>query len=226
MPAFLFDMDGVIIHSNPVHRVAWEKYTLRHGVEMTEAMQQRMYGKRNDEIIRGYLGEHLTDDEVFAHGAAKEALYREIMRPRVIESLVPGVRQFLERHRDVSMGIATNAEAANVDFVLEGAGLQSFFRMIVDGHQVARPKPHPDIYLALAEALHTFPGDCIVFEDSHAGVASGLAAGMRVVGLTTTHHDLSGPALLIPDFRDPALEQWLRGSNRLLCGARDARESR
>jgi beta-phosphoglucomutase family hydrolase len=213
MLAFIFDMDGVIIDSNPLHRVAWERYTFRHGVEMTEAMQQRMYGKRNDEIIRGYLGEHLTDDEVFAHGAAKEALYRDIMRPRVSESLVPGIRNFLERHRDVPMGIATNAEAANVDFVLDAAGLRPFFRVIVDGHQVARPKPHPDIYLAAANSLGASPDDCIVFEDSHAGVASGLSARMRVVGLTTTHDNLSGPALQIPDFLDPALDAWLSHQN-------------
>jgi len=213
MPAFIFDMDGVIIDSNPLHRLAWMQYTRLHGVEMTEAMQQTMYGKRNDEIIRGYLGEQLTDDEVFAHGAAKEALYREMMGPCIAKALVPGVREFLERHRGIPMGVATNAEAANVDFVLDGAGLRSFFRAIIDGHQVDRPKPYPDIFLAAARALGTLPADCIVFEDSHAGVAAGVAAGMPVVGLTTTHANLSGPALLIPDFLDPTLEDWLVARN-------------
>src|ERR1700691_3288077 len=91
--ALIFDMDGVIIDSNPSHRIAWAEYTRRHDVEMTEAMQHRMYGKRNDEIIRDFLGPHLDDLEVFAHGAAKEALYRELIEPRTRESLVPGVRE-------------------------------------------------------------------------------------------------------------------------------------
>jgi beta-phosphoglucomutase len=202
-------MDGVIINSNPWHRTAWAEYTRRQGVEMTEAMQERMYGKRNDEIVRDFLGAHLGDSEVLAHGAAKEALYRELMKPRTAESLVPGIREFLLRHKDLPLALATNAEPANVDFVLDSAGLRSFFRIIIDGHQVTNPKPHPEIYLRVADGLEVSPEECIVFEDSHAGVEAGLAAGMRVVGVRTTHDELPGVSLLIGDFNDPALESWL-----------------
>jgi HAD superfamily hydrolase (TIGR01509 family) len=204
-------MDGVIIDSNPWHRTAWSEYTRRHGVEMTDAMQLRMYGKRNDEIVRDFFGAHLPGDEVFAHGAAKEALYRDMMKPHTETALVPGVRGFLELHRDLALGVATNAEAPNVDFVLDAAGLRRFFRSIVNGHQVTHAKPHPEIYLRVADALGIPPENCLVFEDSYSGVEAGLAAGMRVVGITTTHSDLPGVSLLIPDFRDPALETWLAG---------------
>src|ERR1700683_258404 len=111
--ALIFDMDGVIIDSNPLHRISWSEYMRRHGIEMTEAMQQRMYGKRNDEIVRDFFGDRLTDAEVFAHGAAKEALYREMMAPRIEESLVPGIREFLTRHRNPNLAVATNPEPAN-----------------------------------------------------------------------------------------------------------------
>lgn len=207
--AFILDMDGVIVDSNPWHRIAWREYTRRHGVEMTEAMQQRMYGKRNDEIVRDFLGRHLDDAEVFAHGAAKEALYRELMTAHTAESLVPGVRDFLARHRNLPLAVASNAEPANLDFVLDGACLRSFFPVVLNGHQVANPKPHPEIYLRAAESLGVASEDCIVFEDSHTGVEAGLAAGMRVVGLGTTHDDLPGVSLLIRDFNDPALKSWL-----------------
>lgn len=202
-------MDGVIIDSNPVHRIAWAEYTRRHGVEMTEAMLRRMYGKRNDEIIRDFFGNGLSDEEVFAHGAAKEALYREMMMPRTEESLVPGVRDFLARHQDLKFGLATNAEPPNVDFVLDTTGLRPLFRVVVNGHQVTRPKPHPEIYLRVAELLRVPTAECVVFEDSYTGVEAGRAAGMRVVGITTTHHDLPGVSLCAADFRDPALESWL-----------------
>lgn len=201
-------MDGVIIDSNPWHRAAWSEYTRRHGVEMTEAMQQRMYGRRNDEIIRDFLGNHLNDDEVFAHGAAKEQLYREMMRPHVEEALVPGVREFLTRHRNLKLAVATNAEPANVNFILEAAGLAGLFDVVIDGHQVANPKPHPEIYLRVADSLGLPPHECVVFEDSYTGVEAGLAAGMRVVGVSTTHDDLPGVSLLIPNFDDAALEPW------------------
>jgi beta-phosphoglucomutase family hydrolase len=207
--ALIFDMDGVIVDSNPVHREAWTVYNRRFGVETTDAMYSRMYGKRNDQIVRDYLGEHLTDEEVFAHGAAKERLYRELIASRVEEFLVPGLREFLERHRDLPKAVASNAEAANVEFVLEAAKLTPYFRAVVDGHQVANPKPAPDVFLRAAGLLGARPEDCIVFEDSYGGVAAGVAAGMQVAGLRTTYAELPGASLTIDDFLAPELETWL-----------------
>lgn len=210
--ALIFDMDGVLIDSNSMHRRAWEEYNRRHGVETTDAMMQRMYGMRNDEIIRDFLGEHLTDDEVFAHGAAKEALYREMMKPVIRRALVPGAVEFLYRHRGLALAVATNAEPANLNLVLDEAGLRPLFGALVSGHDVTNPKPHPEIYLRAADLLGVRPEACVVFEDSYAGVRAGLAAGMRVIGVTTTHGDLPGVSLLIRNFNDPALEPWLAGA--------------
>ena len=195
MIALIFDMDGVIVNSNPIHRQAWELYNRRFGVETTDDMHRRMYGKRNDQIVRDYLGNHLSDADVFEHGAAKERLYRELAAPHLASSLVPGVREFLERHRDLPKAVASNAEAENVKFVLESAELGSFFRVVVDGHQVSRPKPAPDVFLKAAELLGAAPRDCIVLEDSYSGVEAARAAGMRVVGLRTTHEELPGTAI-------------------------------
>jgi beta-phosphoglucomutase len=212
--ALIFDMDGVIVNSNPVHREAWQLYNRRFGIETSEEMQQRMYGKRNDQIVRDYMGSHLSDAEVFEHGAAKERLFRELIGPRLASHFVPGVREFLERHRDLPMAVASNAEHANVSFVLDAAGLTPFFRVVVDGHQVSNPKPAPDVFLKAAELLGAEPRDAIVFEDSYSGVEAGLAAGMRVVGLRTTHHDLPGTSLAVDDFLAPELEAWLRETMR------------
>ncbi len=106
--------------------------------------------------------------------------------------------------------MATNAEPPNVDFVLDETGLRPFFRVIVNGHQVSNPKPHPEIYLRVADELGITPAECVVFEDSYTGVSAGLAAGMRVVGIATTHNDLAGVSLAVADFNDPALEAWLQ----------------
>jgi beta-phosphoglucomutase len=205
----ILDMDGVIIDSNPWHRRVWAEYNRRLGIETDEAMQQRMYGKRNDEIIRDFLGTHLSGEEVHAHGAAKERLYRETIRPVVNDALVPGVREFLERHRHQPIGVATNAEPANVEFILEEARLRPYFRVVVDGHQVLNPKPHPDIYLKAAKQLGAAPCDCVVFEDSFTGIDAARAAGMAVVGVRTTHDELPGVDLAIRDFHSPGLELWL-----------------
>ena len=207
--ALILDMDGVIVDSNRWHRVAWAEYNRRHGVETDEAMQQRMYGKRNDDIVRDFFGDHLSDAEVHAHGAAKERLYREMIRPALNEALVPGVRDFLVRHRSEPIGMASNAEPENVEFLVEEAGLRPYFRVLVDGHQVANPKPHPDIYLRAAELLGVRPADCVVFEDSLPGIEAARAARMAVVGVMTTHDVLPGVDLTIRDFTSQDLEPWL-----------------
>src|SRR5262249_41901590 len=145
------------------------------------------YGRHNAQIVRDFFGADLSEEEVTARGRQKEELYREMLAGCVEESLVPGLREFLQRYKDFPMAVATNAEPENVDFVLDGADLRGYFRAIVDGHQVCNPKPAPDVYLLAAKLLGVDPASCLVFEDSHSGAAAGVAAGMRVIGLRTTY---------------------------------------
>lgn len=207
--ALIFDMDGVIIDSNPYHRRAWEIFNHRYGVAMTEEMHLRMYGKRNDQIVRDFFGTLLTEEEVAERGAAKEALYRDLVADRLEEALVPGLRDFLEHHSDVPMGLASNAEPLNVNYLLDRAGLRKYFRVVVDGHQVTHPKPHPEVYLLAAKRLGVHGTNCIVFEDSYSGIEAARSAGMRVIGVRTTHSELPNTDLDIDNFTNGCLESWL-----------------
>ncbi len=213
--ALIFDLDGVIVDSNPLHRVAWETFNRRYGLETSEEMHAFMYGKRNDDIIRHFFGAHLDPADIADRGAAKEALYREMAGRRLQESLVPGIREFLVHYRTVPLAVASNAEPENIDFILDGAGIRPYFRVVIDGHQVSQPKPHPEIYLRVADVLGIPPANCIVFEDSHTGVQAGVAAGMRVVGIRTTHDILPGARLTADNFRSGALHQWLASERAL-----------
>ena len=216
MIALIFDMDGVIIDSNPLHRQAWAAFNRRYGLETTEAMQRRMYGKRNDQIVRDYFGDGISPEEVDARGRAKERLYREMLTGRTEEMLVPGLRAFLERYRDLPMGVGSNAEPENIALVLDETGLRQYFRAVVDGHQVRHPKPHPEVYLRVAELLETDPAECVVFEDSHSGAAAAVAAGMRVIGISTTDDNLPGTSITIDNFRSGDLDLWLQAQIRLV----------
>ncbi len=207
--ALVFDMDGVLIDSNPMHCLAWEAFNRRYGLETTEAMRQSMYGKRNDEIIREFFGPDLAPEEVWARGAAKEELYREMIAEKLEEMLVPGLLEFLERHQSDPMAVASNAEPKNLDFLLDRGGLRRYFRVVVDGHQVRRPKPDPEIYVRTAELLKVAPANCIVFEDSYHGVEAALAAGARVIGVLTTHGYLPGTVLTVDNFGSGDLAEWL-----------------
>lgn len=206
--AFLFDLDGVIVDSMPLHVAVWREYLQRHNIDATHLLHH-MHGARNDALVRTLFGPHLDDREVTAHGAAKEALFRQ--RLNTSEHLVPGVAEFLERHSATPKAVGSNAELANIDHVLGGANLHHHFQTIVDGSQVEHAKPAPDIYLTAAARLGRRPADCIVFEDSPTGIAAGQAAGMRVVGVNTARLDRFPPVdLVIDDFHSPDLAPWLQ----------------
>ena len=208
--AFVFDMDGVIVHSMPLHTEAWEIYLRRYGIRADRAtIDAKMHGKHNTEVVRAFFGENLDVEEVLAHGAEKEKLYRELMRPRLREFLVPGLTVFLSRFGNLRKALASNAEPANVEFVLDEAGLRPYFQVAISGQQVQRPKPDPAIYLLAAELLKVRPENCVVFEDSPTGIQAARGAGARVVGLTTTSPDLADCDLIIRDFLDSKLEAWL-----------------
>lgn len=207
--AYILDMDGVLIDSNPLHARAWKEYLSEFRIS-TDNTWERMHGKRNDQIVRDIFGAGISEDEVFRHGAAKEAIYREMMRPQLKRHLVPGVEEFLHGQEGRAMAVASNAEPANVDFVLDEGGLRKYFRVAVDGHQVSNPKPHPEIYRKAAHLLGVDPASCVVFEDSGTGIEAARAAGTRVVGVETTDAILPPCDFYIRDFRDTGtLSAWL-----------------
>ena len=175
--AFIFDLDGVLVNSMPLHVVAWERYLERLGIQV-EDLETRMHGRRNEELVYDLIASDLPADTVFAHGAAKEQLWRDLLLEDGIERYrIPGLTEFLERHIKVPKAIASNAEPQNIEFVLEHYGLQRFFDIAVNGLEVARPKPFPDVYLEAARRLKRQPAECIVFEDSPTGLEAAIAAG-------------------------------------------------
>jgi HAD superfamily hydrolase (TIGR01509 family) len=169
-----------------------------------------MHGKRNSELVRQWIGDQLTEELILGHGQAKEKLWRDLMSQSELDDYrVPGLAEFLERHRDVPKAIGSNAEVENIEFVLDRFELRPFFPVIVNGYQVERPKPFPDIYLKCAELLKTDPGHCVVFEDSPTGIEAGRAAGMRLVAVETTPTRFPAVDLEVADFTDPRLQDWL-----------------
>ena len=206
--ALIFDLDGVIVDSMPVHELAWRRYLESLGFDGSD-IPSRMHGRRNDEIVRDFLGQTMDQHAVLAHGAAKERVFRDLLRERLRESLVVGIAEWLDHVEGAPIALATNAERANIDFTLDGTGLRRYFDVIVDGSEVSRPKPAPDVYLRAAELLGISPRDCIVFEDSPVGVAAAVAAGMRVVGVRTHPSPLDGILFSVANFLDPQLNAWL-----------------
>lgn len=186
--AIIFDMDGVIVDNHQYHLKSWLSFSDKYGISMTEQeYKQQINGRTMEEILPKLLGRSLSSGEVTEYGGEKEALYRELYLKDI--RLTPGLEQFLEelqQHR-VPRAVATSAPPANVKFTLENTGLDSYFPVIVDDTMVTKGKPNPEVYLTAAEKLDMHPSYCVVFEDALLGIQAGKNAGMKVVGVATTH---------------------------------------
>ena len=203
--AVIFDMDGVIIDSNPYHKIALKEFCARYGYQLTEEeLRNKIYGRTNKEWIPALFNRVLTQEESRKYGEEKEQIFRDLyandIRP------VKGLVAFLEKLKAaaIPMAIGTSAPRSNVDFVLQKTGIGDFFGVILDESDVSVGKPNPEIYVKTAARLKFSPHDCIVIEDSLSGVASGQASGARVVGITTTHtaQELAHTDFIIADFVD------------------------
>lgn len=200
--AFLFDMDGVIVDSNPFHKIALKQFCKKYGYDLTEEqLKEKIYGRTNTDWITNVFGK-LDGAQLRRYADEKEALFRELYDQDI--KPVAGLVDFLKRldEQGIPRAIATSAPRANVDFTLAKTGFGKYFQTILDESFVTRGKPDPEIYLKTAKALNADPATCVVFEDSLSGVKAGKAAGCKVVGITTTHtrEELSGTDLVIDDF--------------------------
>jgi len=131
-------------------------------------------------------------------------LYRYLYHDNV--RLLPGLPDFLDllKEAGIPMAVATSAERANVDFIVQEAGLEGYFSAVSDASMVKRGKPDPEVFLKAAGLLGAEPENCLVFEDTLKGIDAALKARMKVVGVATTHHkaELTEAHCVIHDFTE------------------------
>lgn len=201
--AVIFDMDGTMINNMAYHKKAWKEFARRHGFDFTEEeFKEKFSGKKNDQIFAGIFGSDLPPDEAIRYGEEKEAIYRELYAADI--EPVAGLHHLIETMQKAGkkVAVATTAPKDNRDFGFKALQLEDVFAVVLGEEHVTNGKPHPEIYLETAKRLEVAPERCLVFEDSPAGVASGKAAGMIVVGILTTHseEELKDADYLVHDF--------------------------
>ena len=209
MVAFIFDMDGVIIDSNPFHKISLRQFCRKYGHDLSEEqLREKIYGRTNRDWITNVFGK-LEEDQLRRYADEKEALFREMYANDI--KPIDGLIALLEKldEEKIPRAIATSAPRANVDFTLSKTKTGKYFSIILDESFVTKGKPDPEIYLKTAAAVGIKPAHCVVFEDSLSGVKSAKAAGCKVVGITTTHSasELQETDLVIDDFKglDPKI---------------------
>ncbi|MEJ2636492.1 MAG: HAD family phosphatase [Calditrichia bacterium] len=203
--AVIFDMDGVIVDSNPTHRIALKEFCEKHGFPLSESdLRNKVYGRTNRDWLTNLFNNSITPAEIDKYEEEKEQLFRKLYAPLIhpVKGLIP----FLEslKRNGIVRAIATSAPRSNVKFTLEKTGTAQFFEVVLDEEDIGKSKPDPEIYLKTAAAIGFPPQKCIVIEDSLSGVEAARRAGCKVIGITTTHpgNELSETQMVIRDFAD------------------------
>jgi sugar-phosphatase len=175
--AILSDLDGVLVDSGAAVEAAWTTWARSHGLDPA-TLHGRIHGVRSLEVVRE-VAPHL---DVAAEAAAVEDLV--LHGPPA--DVLPGAVELLSGAAGVPVAIVTSCPAPLADRRLRDGALPTP-RVLVTADRVANGKPDPEGYRLAARELGVDPADCVVFEDAPAGIAAGVAAGARVIGIATTH---------------------------------------
>jgi HAD superfamily hydrolase (TIGR01509 family) len=203
----IWDLDGTLIDSAGLHWIAWHDTLESAGRSVTPGDFASSFGKRNDEILRDLFGQGIEADWIERVSEAKEQAYRRLLRERGLE-LLPGALFWFERLRSAGwrQALASSAPLPNIDAVFESlAALGRYLDLVVSADEVGRGKPDPAVFLEAARRLALLPGRCIVVEDAPAGIEGARRAGMRSIGVLSSHHPRLEADLVVPSLE--ALER-------------------
>ncbi|RMF75052.1 MAG: beta-phosphoglucomutase [Alphaproteobacteria bacterium] len=207
-PAFLFDLDGVLVDTAPLHFAAWRAVVRRHlGIRLPQALEHDLRGLSRADSLRRILahgGIRLSADRFAAILEDKNALYRRMIADLDPNALLPGADRLLTDLAAAGHPLALVSASRNAPAILARLGIAERFAFRVDPARIARGKPAPDIFLAAAAGMDVPPRDCIGFEDAPAGIAGIKAAGMIAVAVGS--QAAAGADLAVPDLAacDPA----------------------
>lgn len=210
LKALLFDMDGTLVDSDPIHIAVFIEFLAERGVVIDETdYMSRIHGRQNVEIFRDFL----PNADPHELDLAKEAAYRKkvgtTMEP------IPGARELIRhaRSRGLKIAAVTNGPRANLEAILEATGMTVEFDHTGTSNDVIHGKPHPELYLAALGALGISASEALVFEDSPSGITAARLAGIDVIAVASSLSPQklmeNGALFAISDFNDAALSRHL-----------------
>ncbi|TDS11142.1 beta-phosphoglucomutase [Sphingobacterium paludis] len=185
-PAYIFDLDGVLVDTAVFHYDAWRRLANELGFDFTSAQNEQLKGvSRVESLIKilNWGGVRKSEVEQLALAEQKNEWYLDMVAKMTPSDLLPGVLEFLEQAHAAGKKIALGSASKNAPLILEKTGISPFFEAIVDGNEVTLSKPDPEVFLCAARKLGCAPEECLVFEDAEAGVAAAIAGKMAVIGV-------------------------------------------
>ncbi|MCL6527041.1 MAG: HAD-IA family hydrolase [Thermaceae bacterium] len=215
LSALLFDLDGTLVDTDRLHEQAWLEALASYGIQADHAYYQtHVSGRLNPDIVADVLPQ-LSRAEAAAFLQGKEERFRQLA-----QGLLPtkGLARLWDwaQAKGLRLGLVTNAPQANVEHLIAMLGLEFAVRVVAEELRAGKPDPLP--YRTALQALGVAPEAALAFEDSPSGVRSAVGAGIRTVALRTGHAleglEAAGATLVVADFEDPKLWDWLEDLER------------
>lgn len=183
----IFDLDGVICHTDEYHYQAWKVLADKLDTYFDREINNRLRGvSRMDSleiVLERYTGEPLSQERKVELATEKNEIYRQLLAQMSSKDLSAEVADTLNKLREMGLKLAIGSSSKNAPFILERIGLGSFFDAISDGNNITKSKPDPEVFLKAAEFLGLKPETCLVVEDAEAGVDAAIAGGMDAAAI-------------------------------------------
>jgi beta-phosphoglucomutase len=185
--AAIFDLDGVIVDTVPIHFHAWKSMFADYGKEFTfDDYKKKVDGIPRIDGCKAILTE-LSDDEIKTASDKKQVYYLEYLQKegiKIYDSTVDLIKNLLSHN----IKVAVISSSKNLLMILEKTQLKDLFEVIISGNDITKGKPDPQVFLMAAERLGVLPEDSLVFEDATLGVQAAKRAGMKCVGIDRDNH--------------------------------------
>ncbi|MFX0003286.1 MAG: HAD family hydrolase [Candidatus Hodarchaeota archaeon] len=204
----IFDMDGVLADTGPIHYESWVKIARDIGVKFTREIFEDTFGQTSPTITRKLVGPEVEEDLIEKWANLKEKYYREMVKEKLVP--LPGVIKILKELKSEAfkLGVGSSGPPENVELLLSQLKIKSYFNVIITAADVKKGKPEPDVFLKVAKTLNINPKNCLVIEDAPVGIEAAKRAGMISIALTTTHkkQELIGAHLIIKDLTEISIK--------------------
>ncbi len=197
----IFDMDGVLADTGPIHFASWKKLAKKIGVEFTKEFFEKSFGQKSVPITRKLVGKNTEESKIKEWADLKEKYYREMVKDKI--KPLPGVISLIKdlKKNNFKLAVGSSGPPENVDLLLNSLKIKKYFDFIITGDDVQKGKPDPEVFKKIKNYFQLISERCVVIEDAPVGIEAAKSAGMKTIALTTTHKkdELKNADLILED---------------------------
>lgn len=211
--ALIFDMDGVLIDSEPLHLKAYQETLKDFGITFTEQDNRPFLGRVDLELAEHLVSRHQLPINALQLVDNKEENLARLFSSQLVP--MPGVIEVLEHAQRLSIAcaVASSATLPTIELITQRLSISRYFQTLTSGDEVPHGKPAPDVYLLAATRIGVLPINCLVIEDSFNGVLAAKAAGMKCIAIpcpTTRHQDHTKADKILGTLESLNLDEWCK----------------